>query len=97
MAAVLPGLDHDRYIKVIDQRISSSLIEFLEAHNVDVSELVARFEQIINNNTQINNNNGSGVQITGNAKVNAGQVGGEQPAKAPGRSMPFRGGGQGGG
>ena len=86
--------DHARYIKVIEQRIFHSLIEFLRAHNVDVSNLVARAETIINNNTQVTNN--GGVQAFGNATVNAGQVAGGAGAKATGWSMPFRSGDSGG-
>jgi hypothetical protein len=84
--------DHARYIKVIDQRIFGSLVEFLEAHNVDVSGLVSRFEAIINNNTQITNTN-NGVQAWGSATINADQVVGGPGAKASGWAAPFRGNG----
>jgi hypothetical protein len=72
--------DHARYIKVIEQRIFYSLIEFLREHNVDVSGLVSQAEVLVNN----------GLMIT-NSTVNAGQIAGGPAAKATGWSMPFRG------
>jgi hypothetical protein len=83
--------DHARYIKVIEQRIFSSLIEFLRAHNVDVSSLVSQAEVLINNGMMITNN---GVQIT-DSTVHADQIAGGPGAKATGWSMPFRGDGGG--
>lgn len=83
--------DHSRYIKVIEQRIFGSLIEFLRAHDVDVSSLVSQAEVLINNGMMITNN---GVQIT-DSTVHAGQVAGGPGAKATGWSMPFRGDGGG--
>jgi hypothetical protein len=83
--------DHARYIKVIEQRIFHSLIEFLRAHNVDVSSLVSQAEVLINNGMMITNN---GVQIT-DSTVHADQIAGGPGAKATGWSMPFRGDGGG--
>jgi hypothetical protein len=83
--------DHSRYIKVIEQRIFGSLIEFLRAHDVDVSSLVSQAEVLINNGMMITNN---GVQIT-DSTVQAGNIAGGPGAKATGWSMPFRGNGGG--
>jgi len=78
--------DHARYVKVIEQRVFYSLIEFLRAHNVDTSSLSSQAEVIINNGTMINNN---GVQIS-KSTVHANQIAGGPGAKASGWSMPFR-------
>jgi len=83
--------DHARYIKVIEQRIFSSLIAFLRMHNVDVSSLVSQAEVLINNGMMITNN---GVQIT-DSTVTANQIAGGPGAKATGWSIPFRGDGGG--
>jgi hypothetical protein len=64
--------DNARYSKVIEQRIFRSLIEFLEAHDVDTSSLVERAEVLINN----------GVHISGNATVQAEQIAGGPAANA---------------
>jgi hypothetical protein len=81
--------DNARYSKVIEQRIFRSLIEFLEAHGIDTSRLVSRAEVLINN----------GVQISGNATVQAGQIAGGPGASATGWTARLRGGdgGDGGG
>lgn len=79
------AFDHARYIKVIEQRIFHSLIEFLRAHNVDVSSLVSQAEVLINN----------GMMVTNNGEMNVGQMAGGPGAKATGWSMPFRGDGGG--
>jgi hypothetical protein len=54
-------LDDARYVKVIEQRIFRSLLEFLEDHDIDTSSLVARSETLVNN----------GVMVTGRGTVNA--------------------------
>ena len=41
--------DDERFVKVIEQRIFRSLIEFLKEHNVDTSSLESRAEMLINN------------------------------------------------
>ena len=76
--------DHDRYIKVIEQRMFRSLTTFLRDHNVDVSALVSQAEVIVNN----------GTMITGST-VTAHQIAGGTGSKATGLSMPFRGDGGG--
>jgi hypothetical protein len=54
-------LDDARYVKVIQQRIFRSLVEFLEEHDIDTASLVARSETLVNN----------GVMVTGGGTVNA--------------------------
>lgn len=54
-------LDDARYVKVIEQRIFRSLLEFLEEHDIDTSSLVARSETLVNN----------GVMVTGRGTINA--------------------------
>lgn len=54
-------LDDARYMKVIQQRIFRSLVEFLEDHDIDTSGLVARSETLVNN----------GVMVTAGGTVNA--------------------------
>jgi hypothetical protein len=78
--------DNARYSKVIEQRIFRSLIEFLEAHDVDTSSLITRAEVLINN----------GVQISGNATVQAQQIAGGPGANATGWTARLRGDGGGG-
>jgi hypothetical protein len=58
--------DDERFVKVIEQRIFRSLIEFLKEHNVDTSSLESRAEMVINN----------GVIFGDNANVKESQVGG---------------------
>ena len=54
-------LDDARYVKVIQQRIFRSLVEFLEDHDIDASALVDRSETLVNN----------GVMVTAGGTVNA--------------------------
>ena len=54
-------LDDARYVKVMQQRIFRSLVEFLDEHDVDTADLVARSETLVNN----------GVMVTGGGTVNA--------------------------
>ena len=54
-------LDDARYVKVIQQRIFRSLVEFLEEHDIDTADLVARSETLVNN----------GVMVTGGGTINA--------------------------
>jgi hypothetical protein len=56
--------DRERYTKVIEQRIFRSLVEFLDDHAVDTSELVSRQETVVNN----------GVMISGKGTLQASQV-----------------------
>jgi hypothetical protein len=56
--------DDARYVKVIEQRIFRSLLEFLEDHGIDTSSLESRTEQVINN----------GVMVTDKATVHAEQI-----------------------
>lgn len=78
--------DNARYSKVVEQRIFRSLVEFLEAHDIDTSRLVSRAEVLINN----------GVQISGNATVQAEQIAGGPGANATGWTARMRGGDSGG-
>lgn len=74
--------DNARYRKVIEQRIFRSLVEFLDAHDVDTTSLVARSETVINN----------GVMLTGQSTVNAAQVAVGAGAQAAGVLSRVRGG-----
>jgi hypothetical protein len=58
--------DDERFVKVIEQRIFRSLVEFLKEHNVDTSTLESRAEMLINN----------GVIFGDNANIKESQVGG---------------------
>ena len=58
--------DDERFVKVIEQRIFRSLVEFLKEHNVDTSSLESRAEMLINN----------GVMFGDNANIKDSQVGG---------------------
>jgi hypothetical protein len=67
--------DDARYVKVIEQRIFRSLLEFLEDHGIDTSSLESRTEMLINN----------GVMVTGKATVQADQIAAGAGAQAAGR------------
>jgi hypothetical protein len=58
--------DDERFVKVIEQRIFRSLVEFLKEHNVDTSSLESRAEMLINN----------GVIFGDNANIKESQVAG---------------------
>jgi hypothetical protein len=58
--------DDERFVKVIEQRIFHSLVEFLKEHNVDTSSIESRIEMLVNN----------GVMFGDNANVKESQVGG---------------------
>lgn len=58
--------DDERFVKVVEQRIFRSLVEFLKEHNVDTSSLESRAEMLINN----------GVMFGDNANIKDSQVGG---------------------
>lgn len=64
--------DNARYVKTVEQRVFRSLIEFLEAHDIDTSSLMTQAEVIINN----------GIEISGNATVHADQIVGGPGAQA---------------
>lgn len=67
--------DDARYVKVIEQRIFRSLLEFLEDHGIDTSSLESRTETLINN----------GVMVTDKATVHADQIAAGAGAQAAGR------------
>jgi len=54
-------LDDARYVKVIQQRIFRSMVEFLEEHDIDTLALESRSETLVNN----------GVMVTGGGTINA--------------------------
>jgi hypothetical protein len=58
--------DDERFVKVIEQRIFRSLVEFLKEHNVDTGSIESRLEMLVNN----------GVMFGDNANVKESQVGG---------------------
>jgi hypothetical protein len=73
--------DDERFVKVIEQRIFRSLIEFLKEHNVDTSSLESRAEMLINN----------GVIFGDNANLKESHVGGAG-ARLAGLVLRVRGG-----
>ena len=42
-------LDKEMYLKLIERQILDSIINFLDAHNIDTSDLRARQDTILNN------------------------------------------------
>ena len=58
--------DDQRFVKVIEQRIFRSLVEFLKEHNVDTSSMESRLEMLVNN----------GVMFGDNANIKDSQVAG---------------------
>ena len=73
--------DDARYVKVIEQRIFRSLLEFLRDHGVDTSSLESRAETLINN----------GVMVTDKATVQANQIAAGTGARATGLVAHARG------
>jgi hypothetical protein len=65
-------LDDARYVKVIQQRIFRSLVEFLSEHDIDTSGLESRSETLVNN----------GVMVTAGGTVNAQAVAAGSHAQA---------------
>jgi hypothetical protein len=89
-------LDDARYVKVIEQRIFRSLVEFLEDHDIDASQLKARAETLVNNGVMVTGGtvNAQAVAAGANAQAAAGSIG----AQAADVVARFRGGaGAGGG
>ena len=61
-------LDEEMYLKVIEKQILETIINFLNAHQIDTTELRQRQETILNNNTIFNgpiNNSGNMAMGTG--------------------------------
>jgi hypothetical protein len=73
--------DDARYVKIIEQRLFRSLLEFLDDHEIDTSSLVSRTEMLVNN----------GVMVTDNATVHAQQIAGGAGATAAGFINRMRG------
>ena len=65
-------LDSDQYTKIIEKNIFQSLVDFLDDHGIDTSELVERQTAILNN----------GVYVTGAATVNTDKPGRRQEGKS---------------
>jgi hypothetical protein len=71
-------LDDARYVKVIQQRIFRSLVEFLEQHDVDTSGLESRSETLVNNGVMVTDGgtfNAQAVAAGTNAQATAGGLG----------------------
>ena len=65
-------LDSAQYTKIVEKNIFQSLVDFLDDHGIDTSELVERQTTILNN----------GVYVTGSATINATNVAAGVMAKA---------------
>jgi|SRR6266566_1101374 len=80
--------DQERYTKIIEARMFRALVEFLDDHGVDTSELVAREENITNYNTVIGNASGSQIAIGKGARATAkiSQIRGKQATSGGGKS-----------
>jgi hypothetical protein len=46
-------LDREMYVKTLEQRLLDAIIQFLDEHNVDVSDLVERQTTILNNGVML--------------------------------------------
>jgi hypothetical protein len=57
----LQQLDQDMYLKIIENVITDSLCEFLEAKNIDISELNDRRDAIVNNGVIVS---GGSIKVT---------------------------------
>jgi hypothetical protein len=65
-------LDSDQYVKIIEKNIFQSMVDFLDDHGIDTTELVERQTTIQNN----------GVYVSGSATVNATNIAAGQKAQA---------------
>lgn len=65
-------LDKEMYAKMAERRVLDTIGEFLTVHGIDLGELSARQNTILNN----------GVMVTGNANVQAGSIAAGQNARA---------------
>jgi hypothetical protein len=89
-------LDDARYVKVIQQRIFRTLVEFLEEHDIDTSSLVTRSEMLVNNGVMVTAGGTVNAQAVA-AGTNAQAAAGGLAAQAAGLASRVRGGGEGGG
>jgi hypothetical protein len=90
-------LDDARYVKVVEQRIFRSLVEFLEDHDIDASRLEARTEMLVNNGVMVTGGtvNAEAVAAGANAQAAGGGIG-AQAAEVIARFRGSSGGGEGG-
>jgi hypothetical protein len=90
-------LDDARYVKVVEQRIFRSLVEFLEDHDIDASQLEARTEMLVNNGVMVTGGtlNAQAVAAGANARATAGGIG-VQATELISRFRSSSGGGEGG-
>lgn len=88
-------LDDARYVKVVEQRIFRSLVEFLTDHDIDASQLEARTEMLVNNGVMVTGGtvNAEAVAAGANAQAASGGIG----AQATELIARFRGSAGGGG
>ncbi|HEY1620266.1 MAG TPA: hypothetical protein VGG25_21765 [Streptosporangiaceae bacterium] len=86
-------LDDARYVKVVEQRIFRSLVEFLDKHDVDTSSLVSRSETLVNNGVMVTGGtlNAQAVAAGPQAQASASGIG----AQAASLVSRMRGGGEG--
>ncbi len=64
-------LDEEMYLKIVEAQILETIIQFLDAHQIDTSDLRARQQTILNNNTYVN---GQTVNIGAMATGSGGQA-----------------------
>jgi hypothetical protein len=85
------------YVKVVEQRIFRSLVEFLEDHDIDASRLEARTEMLVNNGVMVTGGtvNAEAVAAGANAQAGGGGIG-AQAAEVIARFRGSAGGGEGG-
>jgi hypothetical protein len=77
-------LDEQMYLKVVEKQILQTISEFLEAHNIDTSELSQREQTILNSNVTNNTNNANFLgpvnNTGGTLNINAGGQAGKGPS-----------------
>jgi hypothetical protein len=79
--------DIDKYWHIIQRRAHAAVLDFLEAHGVDISELRQRFEQVINNGIYVRGNAGD-FNLSGN--FNSPGATSAAPSASPSAQAPAR-------
>ncbi|HZD00502.1 MAG TPA: hypothetical protein VFA46_10035 [Actinomycetes bacterium] len=69
-------LDREMYVKIVEQRLLDAIIQFLDEHDVDVSDLVERQTTILNNGVMLSGGSiqAESLAVGTGARARAGEV-----------------------
>jgi hypothetical protein len=76
-------LDRDMYAKVVERQLLDSLLDFLDAHDVDTSEMRQRESTILNNGVMMSGGVFQADNVAVGARARARQGAGKSSGKAP--------------